>query len=126
MIRLHFQKLLFRFPLLLVALLPIGMAHADFGKVCAPSIAKYCGDVEPGNGKLTSCMVRNQVSLPPVCRTAVYTTVEQGSKFSLVCASDLTPACSTLKPGNGRLYACLRFREEQLTPGCRNYLSKGE
>jgi len=126
MIRPLSQTLSRRFFWLFVALFPFGMAHAEFGKTCAPSITQYCADIEPGNGRLTACMVRNQASLPPVCRTSVYATVEQGSKFLLLCGSDLSTACPTLKPGNGRLYACLRFKEEQLTAGCRNYLSKGE
>jgi hypothetical protein len=42
------------------------------------------------------------------------------------CAEDMQKFCETVAPGGGRILACLRAREDQLTPTCRQRVTQFE
>jgi hypothetical protein len=46
-----------------------------------------------------------------------------GSDVRQACAGDVKALCSGVKPGGGRLAACMRENTDRLSQGCRQALS---
>ena len=46
-----------------------------------------------------------------------------GGEVRQACAGDAIALCSGVKPGGGRLAACMRDNTDKLSPGCRQALS---
>lgn len=40
-------------------------------KSCADDLNKYCSDIKPGEGRVASCMRKNQGKVSPVCQQAM-------------------------------------------------------
>jgi cysteine rich repeat protein len=41
-----------------------------------------------------------------------------GGAVREACAADIKVACASVKPGGGRIIACMREHADQLSPGC--------
>lgn len=41
-----------------------------------------------------------------------------GGAIRQACAADIRAVCSDVKPGGGRIAACMREHTDQLSPGC--------
>jgi len=102
-------------PLLLLGS-PLAVAYTPG---CYKEVQKLCGDVEPGEGRLTDCVTHNQARFSPACRPEIHGMIEQRGRFTTHCKSHAATLCPGVKAGSGRLYACLRFHEEQLGTACR-------
>jgi hypothetical protein len=46
-----------------------------------------------------------------------------GGELRQACAGDVKALCSGVKPGGGRLAACMRENTDRLSQGCRQALS---
>jgi Cysteine rich repeat len=46
------------------------------------------------------------------------------SSLAKACGTDLRQHCASVKPGGGRVLACLQSHEAQLTPSCKAELPK--
>ena len=46
-----------------------------------------------------------------------------GGELRQACAGDVKALCSGVKPGGGRLAACMRENTDKLSQGCRQALS---
>lgn len=107
-------------PLLFALGMPIGAAA--YTPACYKQVKQFCGDIEPGAGRLTDCVVRNQPQFSSACRPEVHAVIEQRGRFSHACKANAEKLCPGIKPGQGRLYACLKFNEDRLTTSCKQQL----
>lgn len=97
------------------------LAYTD---ACNENSKLYCADVTPGNGRLTQCMIANLPRLSPACAAEIHGTIEQRVQFKQSCGADAQSLCPKVKPGQGRLYGCLKFNEDKLSPACKKHLAK--
>lgn len=95
-------------------------AHA-YTPGCYKEVQKICAGVEPGEGRLTDCVTRNQSQFSVTCRPEVHAVIEQRGRFTTQCKTHAAALCPGVKAGTGRLYACLRFQEDQLGATCRSH-----
>ena len=93
-------------------------AHALYADHCKSEMDQFCGDVVPGNSRLTNCMVEHEAKLPPACRVAVHATIEIRGGFSDACGADANRLCRDIPSGTGRLFACLRIHADDLNSAC--------
>lgn len=107
-------------PLLFALGLPVDAAA--YTPACYREVQQHCGDVEPGGGRLTDCVARNQNLFSTVCRAEVHAVIEQRGRFTRLCKESAESLCPGIKPGKGRLYACLKFNEERVAPPCKTQL----
>lgn len=96
-------------------------AHA-YTPGCYKEVKAICSDVEPGNGRLTDCVAQNQARFSVTCRPEIHAVIEQRGRFTTQCREAITHYCPGVKPGRGRLYACLKYHEEQLSAACKAQL----
>ena len=86
---------------------------------CQTAIDQRCGNIEPGAGRQTTCVIQAKASLPGTCRVEVYTMIERRPPFAYACETDAKKLCPELLPGKGRLYSCLHLNADQLSTPCK-------
>lgn len=102
------------------ALLAARGAHADMP--CVEDVKQFCADVPATSGAVEACLHRNEAKLSAGCRekrakteAAFHTLVEE---YSSACRSDAARLCSEVKPGHGRVVACLIRQQDDLSRAC--------
>jgi len=92
--------------------------------VCRADSQKFCKDVKPGQGRIYQCLSANKASLTPECAAHV-DEVQKNVKAKMAnCQNDIAKFCSTVEPGEGRIYNCLKANEASLEPACKTALTK--
>jgi hypothetical protein len=92
---------------------------------CRADLQKFCGKVQPGEGRVARCIQENEKSFSPACKTAL----EQHRADNAVakgntCRSDLEKFCKGVQAGEGRIMNCMREHEKELSEGCRTMLKQ--
>lgn len=93
---------------------------------CNKELESYCSNVTPGEGRVLACLYAHEDKLSGRCEYALYDAAAQleraiGALTYLAneCKADLQEHCADIKPGEGRLAACLKKNEEQISPRCQ-------
>jgi len=97
---------------------------------CAKDVETYCGNVEPGNGRLAACLYAHEDKISEGCDAATMEISDQLDWFfsTLVdavqtCLPDIEKFCSGVTAGEGRLYLCLGENEDSLMPECKQVVN---
>ncbi len=95
-------------------------------KGCKKEIETYCKEVTPGEGRVLACLYAYEDKLSGQCEYALYDAAVQLERaltaLSYVaneCRDDLMKFCSDIKPGGGRLMACMEKNEKQVGDRCK-------
>jgi hypothetical protein len=99
-------------------------AFAKDENPCKKDIAKFCKNIEPGEGRILRCLTLSEEDLTPVCRKQIDRTKMAVDEVQNVCADDYAIFCSSVLPGQGRSLACLEKNKKLLTPKCKVGLSE--
>ncbi len=89
---------------------------------CADDIKQLCAEVRLGGGRLQECLQQNQARLSGACTAKL----EAGARdvrsrmqtFGLACRKDMIRVCSEVRPGKGRILACLGRNRDHLSSSC--------
>ena len=107
----------------LLIVLFLGTANAGWREDCKSDIQKQCPHIKSKKTfEIYSCLTEFQTNLNLDCSSALsklktaVTTAEQR------CQDDLQKFCPTVSPGRGQWLKCLRGKNKELTPFCRNSL----
>lgn len=87
------------FPLVLLILIP-----------CAQAFAGQHGAIQQG------------VSQPVIAQPGQ----QQGQAFADPCREDVQRLCADITPGDGRIVACLKSKEDKLSPACKARFDEGK
>jgi hypothetical protein len=91
---------------------------------CEGDIAKFCGDVKPGEGQITRCLEKNKEQLSPECKTHIAQMKEAIKGVHKDCEDDITMFCAGVKPGEGRIWKCLKKHKAKLSSKCQEAITK--
>jgi hypothetical protein len=91
----------------------------EVGQTCADDIQSLCADVRPGQGAVLRCLRDNLFSVSQGCQEVVRGAQEKEAEFRKACGQDAKTFCKDVKPGQGRVLACLESRKAELSPACR-------
>jgi hypothetical protein len=93
---------------------------------CKTELETYCKDVTPGEGRVLACLYAREDKLSGRCEYALYDAAAQLehalSALTYVtneCSADLEKYCAAIKPGEGRLAACMKKNENSLSARCQ-------
>lgn len=109
-----------------------GAARADLMAACAPEIARYCGDVAEGRGRIAACLVGRLDQLGPACKPEAQATTRSRfiprdmravfqPGFSAATPASCAPAAKSYCSGvttPGRIFACLYAHAAQAGAAC--------
>ena len=127
-----------RFGLQVVALAAMLAAQgtntrADIMTACSSEVARYCANVSKGRGRVSACLASYMGQLGAACRPEVqavgkslltpsYVRKVFGPAFSLalpqVCTGPAARYCPGMKPGEGRVFACLYAYSDRVGKTC--------
>jgi hypothetical protein len=96
----------------------VPQAFADRG-ACKDDVAKFCKDVQPGQGRIMQCMKEHENELSPGCKANLAEMQKKRHEAREDCKDDVIRFCSNIKPGGGKIIHCLKEHETELTPQCK-------
>ncbi len=93
---------------------------------CADDIMTYCENVEPGQGRIISCLYAYEDKISEQCYAAttdfhdamdfVFATIREALA---VCAADIENHCAGTEFGQGRIVSCLAEKDSEIAPECK-------
>ena len=106
-------------------------ARADIMTTCTSEISKYCADVNEGEGRIVACLVGQMGGLSTACLADVQ---QQGpmapgtvrmvfnpafrASLPEACGAPAAQFCPGMRPGEGRVFACLYARSDRVPKAC--------
>lgn len=91
---------------------------------CAEDAKKFCGDVKPGRGRVAKCMKSHEAELSPACQAEMKKAEERIEQVREECKADAQKFCKGIRPGGGRILACLKSHQSELAPACAAEFNK--
>lgn len=88
-------------------------------KACAADIKKFCGDVQPGEGRVAACVKEHFNELTKPCQDRLATTAA-GAK---VCAADIKQHCANARRRSA-IVSCIRSTLADLSDPCRSAIAQ--
>jgi hypothetical protein len=92
---------------------------------CREDIMKYCSTVTPGDGRVLHCMQAHEDKISPACAydlndvtLRAQETVNQLREAVSACRGDMAKFCGTIRPGEGRMAACLAANSKSVSQNC--------
>ena len=85
---------------------------------CAEDAKKLCGNEKPGGGRIAKCMKAHESEASPACQSAMKAAEERAEKVREECKGDVQKFCQGIRPGQGRIIACLKGHKAELAPAC--------
>jgi len=101
-------------------------AKPKAAKPCAGDVAKFCGDVKPGEGRIAKCLKENKTQLSPECTAHIAKVKEALKEVHKACEDDLTMFCAGVQPGEGRVLKCLKEHKAELSSKCQEGITKAK
>jgi hypothetical protein len=98
--------------------------YAAQGNPCEGDIAKFCKNIEPGDGRILRCLTLSEENLTPACGKQLGQIQKAVDEVQKGCVDDYAIFCSSLLPGQGRIAACLEKNEKILTKKCKAVLKE--
>jgi hypothetical protein len=117
-----------RFPvyvlICLIALLTASPVFAQDDNPCAGDIARFCGNIQPGEGRIADCLKQNEAQLSPGCKAQHLAEVAEALRQTQdACNDDSVRFCGIyLQPPGEGLLKCLKLNATSLSPQCREKL----
>ncbi|MCD9294831.1 hypothetical protein ACVIWV_002861 [Bradyrhizobium diazoefficiens] len=107
---------------ILTALLWSGSAAVaqQAGKPCANDIKTLCAGIQPGEGRIKSCIKSHLTDLSPACEERLLTVAVAGK----VCKADVAKLCAGIVPGTGGIRACIKLHMAELRDPCKDAMSQ--
>jgi hypothetical protein len=87
-------------------------------------VQKYCAEVKPGQGRMARCLKSHQADLSPACRTHLKTMFDHMLEARQACQADAEKLCGDIRGGHGRIVACLRHHEQELSDSCKDEMMR--
>ncbi len=90
---------------------------------CSADMQQFCKDIQPGRGRIAACMKEHSRDLSPACKDHITKLEKNIRLFAKACRSDAQKYCRRIKPGDGRIFFCLKDHEADLADHCRTLLN---
>ena len=91
---------------------------------CTADAKKFCGDVVAGGGRVYKCLTSHDAELAPACSERLKAGKARFDEFSSACKADAGKYCQGIPAGGGRIVACLKGRESDLSAGCKGQFNR--
>ena len=107
---------------ILAALLLLGSVAVaqQESKPCAGDIKTLCVGIQPGEGRIKTCIKSHLTDLSPACQDRLLTVAVSGK----VCKADVAKLCAGIEPGTGGIRACIKSHMAEVSEPCRDAMSQ--
>jgi hypothetical protein len=93
---------------------------------CQPDAGKFCQGIKPGEGRIAACLKSHESELAPVCQKVVAKVKTAVREVHEACNGDVEKLCQGIRPGGGRILACLKSHEAELSGPCKTVFARKE
>jgi hypothetical protein len=100
-------------------------AYAEDTRPCADDAAKYCNGVNPGGGRMATCLKEHEKDLSPGCKQRNHEMMMRSKGMHKACADDVDTFCKDVQPGKGNMANCMREHKSELSAECQKEFGKG-
>lgn len=101
--------------LLLMAPVDAMAQGAAVRQACGPEIQQHCAGVQPGEGRLRTCVKENFPAFSESCKQALLSSVA----VVRACKADVQRTCPGVQPGGGRIQACMKDHFAEYSEPCK-------
>ncbi|MGZ6162413.1 MAG: cysteine rich repeat-containing protein [Myxococcaceae bacterium] len=88
---------------------------------CAADVARLCPGTS-GQGSAHQCLRQNADQLSAECKAHIELAREHFHAAREACQADASKFCADMKPGHGRIVACLSQHSAELSDACKAQL----
>jgi hypothetical protein len=92
---------------------------------CKEDIKRFCADVKPGKGAIRDCLKAHEADLSQACKDNMAEAKDKAKGFHQACGDDVKKFCGDVKPGKGGIRDCLKTHANDLSPACKESITKG-
>jgi hypothetical protein len=108
------------FALALLAAAPLARAEeARAEDPCSAEVARLCPRSR-GDILLMGCLQANEQEIAKACKGDLEAVLAKVRSIAAACDGDATRLCKDVAPGDGRVAACLKLHEHELSQGCQS------
>ena len=94
--------------------------QGEAARVCAQDVRAACGGVQPGEGRIRSCINSHLADLTETCRRILVSIAYNGT----ACRGDIQTICANVQQGDGQIEACIRSHFAELSAPCKDLLAQ--
>lgn len=88
---------------------------ATVRQACGPELQQHCAGIEPGEGRLRTCVKENFAAFSEPCKQAMLSSVA----VVRACKADVQRTCPDIPPGGGRIQACMKDHFAEYSESCK-------
>ena len=92
--------------------------------VCHDDVRKFCAQVKPGQGRVSKCLMGHEADLSQACKTRLDNVLGHMREAREACSDDARRLCKDAKGGHGRVIACLKQHEKELSDDCKMEMTR--
>lgn len=92
-------------------------------EACQTDVEKLCAAVKPGGARMVACLESHEPELSEACKEQLAAAKEKAEAVRKACKPDAARLCKKVTPGKGRILACLRAHQAELSADCTDELS---
>ena len=95
----------------------------EFAVACKADTEQFCGNVEPGGGRVIGCLSQHQVEISRACQVEIQhigAARDRLEGFRRACTKDLATLCADVPQQAGPLLECARANAERISPECKS------
>ena len=98
---------------------------------CADDVETNCKNVTAGEGRVLACLVAYEDKLSPRCKYVLHDSASMIDQLlsslgyiKSACKADIKTLCVDVKPGGGRIAACMKANEAKVSEGCKQAIAE--
>lgn len=99
-------------------------APDDALQPCHDDVQKFCAKVKPGRGRVSRCLQEHEADLSEACKTRLQEMREHVTEAREACRDDAKRFCKDAGRGHGRIVACLKSHESELSEACKEEMKR--
>ncbi|HEY1430027.1 MAG TPA: cysteine rich repeat-containing protein [Stellaceae bacterium] len=84
-------------------------------QACGAEIQQLCAGIEPGEGRLRSCVKDHFADFSETCKQAMLSNVA----LVKACKEDVQKTCAGVQPGGGRIQTCMKEHFSEYSDPCK-------
>lgn len=88
---------------------------ATVRQACRAELEQHCAGVQPGEGRLRTCVKEHFAEFSEPCKAALLGSVA----VVRACKADVQKTCAGVQPGDGRIQACMKDHFAEYSEGCK-------
>ncbi len=87
---------------------------------CTTDVKEFCSDITPGKARVLFCLKSHDDKISQTCKDQIHEVMKEMKELHLACKTDIQNFCKTVQPGEGRILACLKQHQTELSTECKN------